>query len=134
MLEVGEERRLERVEAGQRVVVEAQHVGLDRPRLGVDAGDRVRMDLVAEVGLVRLAAGDDRVGERLHRGLVRRHRGQRRIGGEDPLRDRHRRRDQRRGPEEAGVAQEVSTRQLESYWALHMSRLSFARAKQICAA
>ena len=55
-LELGQERRLERVEADQRVVVEQQRVGLDRARLGVHAGDRLRVDLVAEVGASRLAA------------------------------------------------------------------------------
>ena len=48
---------------------EAQGVGLDRAGLGVDAGDRARVDRVAEVGAGRLAPGDDRVGERLEGGV-----------------------------------------------------------------
>ena len=52
-LELREERRRERVEADQRVVEEQQRVRLDGPGLGVHAGDRLRVDLVAEIGAVR---------------------------------------------------------------------------------
>ena len=129
VLEFGEEDRLERVEARQRVVVQTHHVRLDGARLVVHAGDRVRMDLVAEVGLLRLAPGDDRVGERLQRRVVVRDGGVGGVRGEQPLGDRHRRRDQRRGTEHACVAQEVPARELESDRALHLRRLRFPRAK-----
>ena len=74
-LEVGQERRRDQVEPDQRMVVEQQRVGLHRARLGVRAGDRLGVDLVAEVRARDApCAGDQRVGERLERavGEVRR--------------------------------------------------------------
>ena len=51
------------------------------------------------------------------------------VRGEDPLRDRQRRRDQRRRAEHARVAQEVPARELESNRAPHLSRLSCRHAR-----
>jgi hypothetical protein len=46
------------------VVEDAQRVRLDGARVRIDTRDRLGMDLVAQVGLRRLAPGDDGVGER----------------------------------------------------------------------
>ena len=70
----------------------SQRVGLDRAGLGVHAGDRQRVDLVAEVGQRARAARDQRVGERLQRRVGEVDRGlRRRDGARMPLGDRQRR-------------------------------------------
>ena len=108
--ELGEERGRERVEAEERALEQAQRVGLDRARLGVDARDRARVDLVAQVGARGLAAGDDRVGEGLEDRAVDRHRGARGVGGQDALGHRQRAEHQRSRPERRGARQEVPPR------------------------
>src|SRR5207247_10998799 len=72
--ELGEEGRLDCVETDPRVVVEQERVRLYRARLRVDAGDRFRVDLVAQVRPVRLPPADHRVGERLQRRVGEVHR------------------------------------------------------------
>ena len=87
-LDVREEGGGHEVEPDQWVVVEQQRVGLHGARLRVRAGDRLRMDLVAEVGAGGLAPGDQRVGEGLKRAVgERRGGGGRRGGREDALRN-----------------------------------------------
>ena len=108
-LEVGEEGRGHEVEADQRVVVEQQRVGLDGARLRVRAGDRLRVDLVAEVRAGGLAPGDQRVGEGLKRAVgERRGGGGRRGGREDALRNGQRGEHEPADPERGRPLQDLS--------------------------
>src|SRR6185369_2565475 len=69
-VEIRQERRRQRVEPDQRIVVEEQRVRLDGTRLRIGAGDREGVDVVTEVGAKGLAPGHDRVRESL-KGRVR---------------------------------------------------------------
>jgi hypothetical protein len=69
-LQLGEERRLERVEAHLRVAVERERVGLDGARQRMHAEDRARRDGRARLGPLDLAARDHRVRVRLQRGVA----------------------------------------------------------------
>ena len=110
--QVGQEGGLERVEPDLGVVIERQHVGLDRARQRVDAGDRLRVDLVPQVGARHLAPGDDRVGERLQGGVGRADVRPGRRRGQEVARHGRRRRHQRRHAERTRPLEEPATREL----------------------
>ena len=102
-LELPQERRCECVEADLRVVKQRERVRLNRAGRPVDAGDRERVDAVAEVGPRRLTPGEDRVGEGLQGRVGQRHIG--RVGGRGMGRKRDRGCHERAETSRAGALQ-----------------------------
>ena len=87
-------------------------VGEQRVRLHgsgqlVDAGDCQWVDLVSEVRSRHLPAWDDRVRERLERGVVERHGREGGLGRDHPLRDGQRRDHESAGSERPDAPHEV---------------------------
>ena len=80
-----------KVEPDPLVVEHEQGVRLHRPRLGVRAGDRLRVDLVSEIGPRDLAARNQRVGDGLERRVGERRVGERGLGRQEALGHRQRR-------------------------------------------
>ena len=103
---------LERVEADLRVVVEGERVGLDRAGQRIDAGDRLRVDRVAEVGPGRLAAGDHRVGEGLQRAVGQVGLGEGRLRRHESARDRSGVRHEGGEPQNAAARKQPAPRQI----------------------
>ena len=90
-------------------MVEQQRIGLHRARLAVRARDRLRVDLVAEVGAVGLAPRDQRVGERLERGVREIRLSERRLDrGQEALGRRQRREHEAAEPQRSRALQDLT--------------------------